>query len=97
MKMIKKTKFLDEKQRKIPRKAYENISLYSLLCTRPINRNVTCGENICLSEIVSGTNSFLHFLLFFLCVQTAGAHVNVINQYGTRFKLGRDGKEFMKR
>ena len=68
MKMIKKTKFLDEKQRKIPRKAYENISLYSLLCTRPINRNVTAPAEkiyVCQKLSLEQTPSFISFSSFF--------------------------------
>ena len=64
--MIKETNFLDEKQRKILRKAYENINLYSLLCTRPINRNVIAPAEkiyVCQKLSVEQTPSFISFLL----------------------------------
>ena len=64
--MIKETNFLDEKQRKILRKAYENINLYSLLCTRPINRNVTApAEKIYVCQKLSVEQSFISFSSFF--------------------------------
>ena len=64
--MIKKTNFLDEKQRKILRKAYEKINLYSLLCTRPINRNVTApAEKIYVCQKLSVEQSFISFSSFF--------------------------------